>query len=161
MLPTAEFGWSIPRKNPRLVDPSQKPIDICIFREIRAKSNLEGCLLFCEPDAWLEKGRPRELSSLPLAAWSFLLTSVKEYQIKRRKIHPQWWVWISLLTYCVYEFAMGVSVMAFEKGKMEVAALFWTVACCDLFFVSHGTAYFVWRRYERSSFHRFTSSSRN
>ena len=35
----------------RLVDPSQKPTDICIFREIRGKSNLEGCLLFSEPDA--------------------------------------------------------------------------------------------------------------
>lgn len=66
---------AIAYKNVRLVD--DRSVDLYVYSS-RGKG-------LWTNDAWLEEGRPRELSSLPLATWSLLTTSVREYQTGVRR----------------------------------------------------------------------------
>mmetsp|Transcript_29929 Transcript_29929/g.64075 ORF Transcript_29929/g.64075 Transcript_29929/m.64075 type:complete len:227 (-) Transcript_29929:453-1133(-) len=99
--PDAAVGYS----RVQLVDPSQTPTDLFVYN-----ANFERVRLcsgwWSEPEAWLGDGRPRELSSLPLATWSLLTTSVKEYQsallevqrrIIRRLLIPIYIIWAAAL----------------------------------------------------------------
>ena len=83
-------------KNVRLVD--DRSIDLYVY-------NSRGKGLWSN-DAWLEEGRPRELSSLNLATWSLLTTSIREYQtglrrytakIALRMILPIYFLWFMSL----------------------------------------------------------------
>jgi hypothetical protein len=52
--------------------------------------------------AWLEEGRPRELSSLNLSTWSLLTTSVKEYQLGLRQAAARVYVRMMLPMYVIW-----------------------------------------------------------
>jgi hypothetical protein len=62
-------------KNVRLVE--DRAVDLHVY-------NSGGRGLWSN-DAWLEEGRPRELSRLNLATWSLLTTSIREYQTGVRR----------------------------------------------------------------------------
>lgn len=81
-------------KNVRLVE--DKSVDLYIHH-----SRGKGIFSY---DAWLEEGRPRELSSLNLSTWSLLTTSIKEYQLGLRQYAGRIYVRMILPIYFLWFF---------------------------------------------------------
>jgi hypothetical protein len=104
-----------------------QPLDLYIHSS-RGKSRFWSCLSTHE-QLWLEEGRPRELSSLPLATWSLLTTSIKEYQrglrecsnrILRRIILPAYFIWFL----CIILSTMYIEAGSVDDGVL-ISSLSW------------------------------------
>ena len=108
----------------QLVDGSQ-PVDLFIYNVKRGKQRLWSCCL--QHEAWLEEGRPRELSSLPLATWSLLTTSVKEYQRGLRELNLRILRRILLPAYLLWIVALLMSTSAYNEGNQEEGNLLSTL----------------------------------
>lgn len=63
-----------------------------------------GILSLCCPSEtkFLEDGRPRELSAVPLSVWSLLTTSIKDYHVAVRKLESKCTVFYLLSVYLVW-----------------------------------------------------------
>lgn len=137
-------GAAVAYSQVQLVDSSQKPVDLFIFNANSGKSRLFDCWS-SNPRAWLEEGRPRELSSLPLATWSLLTTSVKEYQRGLREVYLRVLRRIMLPTYIAWIIALVGSGAAYGNGNEQegnlISALaglgFFLTICASIFVVRH------------------------
>jgi len=126
----------------QLVDASQQPVDLFVFNAKRGKSRLFECWS-SKSEAWLEEGRPRELSSLPLATWSLLTTSVKEYQRGLREVNLRILRRIMLPTYVAWIIALMLSGSAYGKGNMDEGSFISILAGFGFFPTIFASVFFV------------------
>ncbi|MGK3759960.1 MAG: hypothetical protein ACI8RD_012277, partial [Bacillariaceae sp.] len=84
---------------------------------------------------WLEEGRPRELASLPLATWSLLTTSIKEYQRGLRESSNRVLRRIVLPTYFIWFVCLIISMMYIEGGDVVDGALISSISWYGLIIV--------------------------
>ena len=126
----------------QLVDASQQPVDLFIYNSNRGKTRLFGCLSD-KKESWLEEGRPRELSSLPLATWSLLTTSIKEYQRGLREVHLRTLRRILLPTYFLWVAALFWSGAAYGEGKNKEGNFISILAAYGFFFMLFASIFVV------------------
>ncbi|MGK3738157.1 MAG: hypothetical protein ACI90V_005004 [Bacillariaceae sp.] len=100
----------------------------------RGKSRFWSCLSTREQH-WLEEGRPRELASLPLATWSLLTTSIKEYQRGLRESSNRVLRRIVLPTYFIWFVCLIISMMYIEGGDVVDGALISSISWYGLIIV--------------------------
>mmetsp|Transcript_5486 Transcript_5486/g.6054 ORF Transcript_5486/g.6054 Transcript_5486/m.6054 type:complete len:227 (-) Transcript_5486:176-856(-) len=117
-------GSAVAYSQVHLVD--TKPVDLFIHSS-RGKSRFWSC--FSAHELWLEEGRPRDLSSLPLATWSLLTTSIKEYQRGLHELNIRIIRRFILPTYFIWFFCLMISMMYIEEGNITqgtlVSAISW------------------------------------
>ena len=99
-----------------------QPVDLYIHSSRGKSARFWSCCSTHE-QRWLEEGRPRELSSLPLATWSLLTTSIKEYQRGLRESSTRILRRIILPTYFIWFLCLIVSMMYIESGDVADGAL--------------------------------------
>jgi len=148
-------GAAVAYRQVQLVDASQQPIDLFIYNSKRGKSRLCDCWS-SNPEMWLEEGRPRELSSLPLATWSLLTTSVKEYQRGLREVSLRILRRIMLPAYFGWLLALIWSGAAYGDGKEEKGNIVSAIAFFGLFFSIFASVFVVRHftfRHARDIFH--------
>ena len=139
----------------QLVDASQQPVDLFIFNAKRGKSRMFDCWS-SKSESWLEEGRPRELSSLPLATWSLLTTSVKEYQrglrdmnlrIMRRIMIPTYIIWFLVLI------GSGTAYGNGNRGKGDLISVMGWIGCCVTLVASVFVLRYYTQKHAQEVFH--------
>jgi len=141
-------GAAVAYSQVQLVDASQQHIDLFIFNAKRGKARF--CESWCsKSEAWLEEGRPRELSSLPLATWSLLTTSVKEYQRGLHEVRLRILRRIMLPTYLAWTIALVWLLAAYDEGN-EVEGNFISAFSFFGLFLAILASVFVARRYTQN-----------
>ena len=106
-----------------LVDDTDEAVDLYIYNSRGSKGR------YCwsswwsggAPQLWLEEGRPRPLSSVPLATWSLLTTSVKDYQRGVRELRTRILRRIILPAYFFWLVGFLVSMKDLEEGDLVTA----------------------------------------